>query len=84
MTTTTYLRLISLVLMMAGRIAQAGGWHALWRGLKTTPVADASHAPNRQGMPLDPNRPPWATPAIWLGLFLLLFSFAWDVAEHFR
>jgi hypothetical protein len=84
LTTTHILRLLSIALITAGLLAQAGGWRALWRGLKTTPVADASHVPNRQGMPLDPNRPPWGAPAIWLGIFLGVFSFAWDIAEHFR
>src|SRR5215469_8607663 len=48
MTTTTYLRLIGVVIVTLGLVYQTGGWHALWRGLKTTPVADASHIPNRR------------------------------------
>jgi hypothetical protein len=84
MLTTTQIRLIGIIILTLGLVYRTGGWRAYWRGLKTTPVADASHIPNRQGLPLDPNRPPWARPAIWLGLFLLLFSFAWDIAEHIR
>jgi hypothetical protein len=84
MTFTTQLRLWGLLFLTLGLVYRSGGWRAFWHGLKTTPVADASHVPNRRGMPLDPNRPPWATPALWLGLFLSSFSYAWDIAEHFR
>jgi hypothetical protein len=56
-------------------VYQTGGWRALRRSLHNT---------IEEGLPLDPDRPPWARPAIWLGIFLLVFSFAWDIAEHFR